>query len=180
MPPLLDTHRQVWLSLLWGHCTFLLAPSAHRFGLFPPRICFPSPVEVLWSNPTGLQSQIPWGFSVPLLDPQVGNSVVNPRTFLTVQEFLWWTCSAVFGSSVWWLYGAANGDLLQQGLCNMLRDPGLLQSEPLSPQQATAAGASTGDTQTLKDRSGSVSVVLMCTRFCLSPLSVSGGYGVWF
>ena len=37
-PPLcrrhLDTHRQIWLSLLWGHCSFLLAP-----GLCPPRVC---------------------------------------------------------------------------------------------------------------------------------------------
>ena len=22
----MDTHRQVWLSLLWGHCSFLLGP----------------------------------------------------------------------------------------------------------------------------------------------------------
>ena len=35
---LLDTHRQVWLSLLWGHCSFCLCPST---------VCFPSPVEVL-------------------------------------------------------------------------------------------------------------------------------------
>ena len=25
---LLDTHRQVWISLLWGHCSFLLGPGA--------------------------------------------------------------------------------------------------------------------------------------------------------
>ena len=25
---LLDNHRQVWVSLLWGHCPFLLAPGA--------------------------------------------------------------------------------------------------------------------------------------------------------
>ena len=25
---LLDTHRQVWVSLLWGHCFFLLGPGA--------------------------------------------------------------------------------------------------------------------------------------------------------
>ena len=25
----LDTHRQVWVSLLWGHCSFLLDPGAH-------------------------------------------------------------------------------------------------------------------------------------------------------
>ena len=23
---LLETHRQVWVSLLWGHCSFLLGP----------------------------------------------------------------------------------------------------------------------------------------------------------
>ena len=28
---LLDTHRQVWVSLLWGHCSFILGPGAHSF-----------------------------------------------------------------------------------------------------------------------------------------------------
>ena len=28
---LLDTHGQVWVSLLWGHCSFLLGPGAHKF-----------------------------------------------------------------------------------------------------------------------------------------------------
>ena len=37
-----------------------------------------------------------------------------------------------------WLYGGANGNLLQGGLCHTLCDPGLLQPEPLSPWQATA------------------------------------------
>ena len=27
---LLDTHGQVWVSLLWGHCSFLLGPGAHK------------------------------------------------------------------------------------------------------------------------------------------------------
>ena len=44
-----------------------------RFCLCP-RFCLPCPVEALYSNPTGLQSQIPWGFSVPLPDPHVGKS----------------------------------------------------------------------------------------------------------
>ena len=26
----LDTHGQVWNSLLWGHCSFLLGPAAHK------------------------------------------------------------------------------------------------------------------------------------------------------
>ena len=60
------------------------------------------------------------------------------RTFLTVQKFLWYNCSAVCASSARQLYGGANGDLLQEGLCHMLHVPGLLQPEPLSLWQATA------------------------------------------
>ena len=60
--------------------SWLLVPT--RFCLCPPRVCFLSPMELLQSNPIGLQSQIPWGFSVPLPDPQVGKSVVGPKTFL--------------------------------------------------------------------------------------------------
>ena len=55
---LLDTHRQVWLSLLWGHCSFLLSPCAHKVLFVPskktlgrhspvPGEGFPGPVEVL-------------------------------------------------------------------------------------------------------------------------------------
>ena len=78
------------------------------------------------------------GFSVPLLDLQVRKSVVGPRTFLTVKESLWYNCSAVCGSSAWQLYGGANDDLLEEGLCHTLGDPGLLWPESLSPWQATA------------------------------------------
>ena len=38
---LLNTPRQVWVSLLWGHCSFLLGPSAHKVCLCPPRVYFP-------------------------------------------------------------------------------------------------------------------------------------------
>ena len=41
---LLETHRQVWVSLFWGHCPFLLSPDEHRFCLCPSTICFPSSV----------------------------------------------------------------------------------------------------------------------------------------
>ena len=40
----------------------------------------------------------------------------------------------------------------------MLCDPSLLQPEPLSPWQSLLTCASTGDTQTLKGSSGSVSM----------------------
>ena len=40
---LLDTHRQIWNSLLWGHCSFLLGPGVQG-SVVPSRSLFPSPV----------------------------------------------------------------------------------------------------------------------------------------
>ena len=67
----LHTHGQVWLSLLWGHCSFLLGPGAQGFI---SSLCFPSPAEAVCANPTGLQGQIRCGLSVPLLEPLVGKA----------------------------------------------------------------------------------------------------------
>ena len=41
---LLDTHRQVWVSLLWDQFSFLWILVRTRFCFCPPRVCFPSPV----------------------------------------------------------------------------------------------------------------------------------------
>ena len=38
---LLDTHRQVWLSLLWDHCSFLLGPGVHKILFVPSKSLFP-------------------------------------------------------------------------------------------------------------------------------------------
>ena len=45
---LLDTHRQVCVSLLWCDCSFLLGPGVHRFYLCPLRICFPVLCKFSW------------------------------------------------------------------------------------------------------------------------------------
>ena len=111
-------------------------------------------------------------------DPQVGKSVAIPRTFLTVQEFLWYNCSAVCRLSARWLYGGVNGDFLQEGLCHRLCDPGLLHPKPLPLWQATAD-------QRLHKRHSKADLsqslwglwVLVRTRFCLSPLSISAWLG---
>ena len=55
---LLDTYRQVQLSRLWDHCSFLLTPVVYKVLFVPSKTLFPSPVEVLQQNPTGLQCQI--------------------------------------------------------------------------------------------------------------------------
>ena len=64
----------------------------------------PSSMEVLQSNPTGLQSQIPWGFLVALLDLQAGNPDVGLRTFTTVGELLCYYYSPVCGLPTWWVW----------------------------------------------------------------------------
>ena len=35
------THRQGWVSLLWGHCYFLLSPGAHKVFFVPSKSLFP-------------------------------------------------------------------------------------------------------------------------------------------
>jgi len=37
---LLDTHGQVWVSLLWGHWSFLLGPGAHKVLFVPSNSLF--------------------------------------------------------------------------------------------------------------------------------------------
>ena len=38
---LLDTHGQVWFSLLWGHFSFLLGSGAHKFLFVLSKRLFP-------------------------------------------------------------------------------------------------------------------------------------------
>ena len=38
---LLDIHRHVWVSVLWGHCSFLLGPCAHKVLFVPSQSLFP-------------------------------------------------------------------------------------------------------------------------------------------
>ena len=38
---LLDTHRQLWVSLLWGRCSFLLVPGTYKVLFVPPKSPFP-------------------------------------------------------------------------------------------------------------------------------------------
>ena len=37
---LLDTHGQVWVSLLWDHCSFLLGPGVHKVLFVPSKNLF--------------------------------------------------------------------------------------------------------------------------------------------
>ena len=41
---LLDIPGQVWVSILWGHCSFLLGSGAHKVLSVPYKSLFPSTV----------------------------------------------------------------------------------------------------------------------------------------
>ena len=53
---LLDTHRQVWVSLLWGHCSFLLGPGAQKVLLVPSKSLFPQSCVSSGSSVVGLMA----------------------------------------------------------------------------------------------------------------------------
>ena len=51
---LLDTHREVWVTLLWGHCSFLLGPGVHKVLFVPSKSLFPQSCVSSGSSMVGL------------------------------------------------------------------------------------------------------------------------------
>ena len=51
---LLDTYRQVWVSLLWGDCSFLLGPGVYKVLFVPSRSLFPQSCVSSGSSMVGL------------------------------------------------------------------------------------------------------------------------------
>ena len=45
---LLDTHWQVWASLSWGHCSFLLGPGVHKVLFVPSKSLFSQSCISFW------------------------------------------------------------------------------------------------------------------------------------
>ena len=122
-----NTRQQVWFSLLWGHCSFSLGPGVQTTLCVPSKSgvsVYPSPVEVLQSNPTRLQGLILWEFLLSLPDPQVGKPEVGLRTFTPVGGLLWHKCSPVCESPTQHLR-----DLILLWLCPSYR---LIVASPLS------------------------------------------------
>ena len=119
---LLDTHTQVWVSLLWGHCSFLLSSGAHKVLFVPSRSLFPQSCVSSNSSMVGLMvTSSKRACAIP--------RPAAPRAPAPVAGHCW----------------------------------------PVPPQE------------TPKHSSVSVSVGSLgpgAHKVCLSPLSISGGYGV--
>ena len=147
---LLDTHRPVWLSLLWGHCSFLLGPCAHKVLFAPfclPRVCFP----VLWN----FCNQIPLAFKVKFPGssqflrwiPRLGN-------LLRALEFSQ-QCRNFFGIIVLQFVGCLpSGSVVGLTYCT---SQVCCSQRPCPCSRPLLIHASAGDTQTLKGRSDLVS-----------------------
>ena len=116
---LLDSHRQVWLSLLRGPAPFSWVLVHTSFCCAFQESCFP------------VHSQ-PFGWI-----PSLGNLLWALELLQQCEDFFG-VIVLVCGSSARCLCGGANGDFLQEDLGHMPRRPGLLQLEPLSFWQATA------------------------------------------
>ena len=124
LPEILDTHGQVWVSLLWGHCSFLLGPGTHKVLFVPSKSLFP-------------QSCV-----------SSGNSIVGLMATYSKRAY------AILRSAA-----------------------------PRAPAPAAAHCWPVPPQETLKHSSVPVSVGSLgpgMHKVCLSPLSISGAYGVWF
>ena len=53
---LLNTHRQVWVSLLWGHCSLLLGLGVHKLLFVPSKSLFPQSCVSSGSSMVGLMA----------------------------------------------------------------------------------------------------------------------------
>ena len=96
-----------------------------RFCMCSPSL-FPQSCESSAVSSTGPLSQISWGFSVPLLDPQIGKSVVGPRAFLTVWDFFSilvlqfvgrLLCGSMLNNAAWPRSAAASTPVPMEGHC---------------------------------------------------------------
>ena len=163
---LLDIYGHVWISLFWGHCSFLLGPNVHKVLFLPSKSLFShscvgcvgsthrTHTEVAQSCPTFcdpmdyslLGSSSPWDF--PCMNTGVGC------------RFLMVGLMATFAKRTY---------AIPRSTAPRAPAHAAVHCWPIPPQG------------TLKHNSSSVFVGSLgpgAHKVCLSHLSVSGGYGV--
>ena len=119
---LLGIHRQVWVSLFWDHCSFLLGPGVHKDLFVLSKSLFPQSCVSSGSSMVGLMvTSSKSAYAIP--------RSTAPRTPAPVAGHCW----------------------------------------PILPQETHSSGS-------VSMRSLGPGV----HKVCLSPLSISGRYGVWF
>ena len=117
---LLDAHRQVWVSLLWGHCSFLLGPGAHLVLFVPYKSLFPQSCVNNDSSMVGLMATsskrayaIPRSAAPRAPDPAAGHcwlvslhrrhSHTQWQVWLSLRGVSWWAQVLFEPSECLWL-----------------------------------------------------------------------------
>ena len=62
---LLDTHGQVWVSLLWCHCSFLFGLGAHKLLFVPSKSLFPQASLSSVGSTVGLMATSKRAYAIP-------------------------------------------------------------------------------------------------------------------
>ena len=70
---LLGTHRQVWVSLLWGHCSLLLSPGVHKVLFVPSKSVSPVLCKFCNQIPLASKDKFPGGSQSLCQIPRLGN-----------------------------------------------------------------------------------------------------------
>ena len=167
---LLDIHGQVWVSLLWAHCSFLLCPGAQKVLFVPSKSLFPQSNVSSRGSMVGLMvtsSQrayaIPRSTAPRAPAPAAVHCWPIPPQWSEVTQLCPTLCnpmdSSLPGSAI---HGIFQVRILEWAAISFSRVP---------PQE------------TLKHSSVSVCMWSLgpgVHNVCLSPLRVSGRYGVWF
>ena len=108
---LLDIHRHVWVSVFWGHCSFLLGPGAHKVLFVPSQSLFPQSCVSSGGSMVGLMANSSHGaYAIPrstaprVLPPQQSTADPyllrrHPNTVLS--QSLWGLWVLVCTRCVW-------------------------------------------------------------------------------
>ena len=119
---LLDTHGQVWVSLLWSHCSFLLGSGAHKVLFVPSKSLFPQSCVSSGSSMVGLMgnllqeglchtqvccTQSPCFCSVPLLTCTYTGDTQTQLCLILCGVSGTWCTQGMFQPSkhLWWEWG---------------------------------------------------------------------------
>ena len=62
---LLNSQGQVWVSLLWGHCSFLLGPGTHKLLFVPSKSLFPQASLSSVGSTVGLMATSKRAYAIP-------------------------------------------------------------------------------------------------------------------
>ena len=111
-------NRQVWVNLLWGHCSILLGPGTHKVLFVPSKSLFSQSciISVIKSHWPPKSNSL--GVLTPFAKSPGWEICCGSYNFLNSVRIYLVYFSAVCGSSARQLYGGVNGNLLSEGLCH--------------------------------------------------------------